>query len=270
MTSRRALYLPILVPIVIISSSVSAQVVGPDPRLERASQLLQGNRFEQGVAVSIIRQVGPGNLTPQLQERLINALEREATLVARTMRGEIPELENAELIAGLAQVVASFRNPRAIPALTGALGNSPQAIHALAEFGELAAPGVLQVIRRTSDGSIETDALLTLRFMAEGVGGPLTAATLRGMREVAKNRLTSSQKFITTVWRAIDLAVAVRDTELRAIVHSLASNRHAVLALNNTDEDLITRTQRKAAERLAGVPPLPRHVTADEYARRWE
>jgi hypothetical protein len=210
-----------------------------------------------------------------LRSALITALEREgklvAELLARRARGDwVTELENPEFIAQLAKVVATFRDPRAIPALAGALGSSPQAIHALPEFGELAAPAVLQVLGTTASGSVEDDAMTTLRFMAEGVGGPLTALTRDHMQQVARKRLTTPQNSIVAVWKAIDLAVALDDPELRRIVQSLASNRNAVIALRDTDAEMSTRTQRIAAERLAGVPPRPRHVSVEEYSRRWK
>jgi hypothetical protein len=273
---QRPVFLRALALFVVFAASVEAQPRARIDQSEVARQLLTGNGFERGSALVSVRRLGPENVTPRLRAALITALEREGRLVAqrraRRGRGEmVPDLENPELIGGLAQVVAAFRDPWAIRALTSALGNSPQAIHGLAEFGELAAPSVLQVVRSTPSMDVETDALMTLRFMADGVGGPpLTGATRARMREVAKRRLTTRQKSVVTVWRAIDLAVALQDAQLRWLVQRLASDRNAVMALGVTEPDLIDRTQRNAAERLAGVPALPRHVSAEEYARGWK
>lgn len=271
MIQRRNILLSIAGLLVIPASRGNAQIAAADQRPERARQLLDGSRSDQSVAVGIVRELGSENLTPQLRAALIRALEQEGRSVARELRGEIPRLGNAELIAGLAQLVAAFRDPRAIPALTAALENSPQAIHALAEFGELAAPAVLERLGSTTIGDIENDALMTLRFMAEGVGGPpLTSATRDRMRQVARERLTTPQKSVVRVWQAIDLGIALHDAELRRIVKSLASDRNAVIALLDTDPDLVDRTRRVAAERLAGVLPQPRHATAEEFAKHWE
>jgi hypothetical protein len=272
---QRRLALLAFALLIVLTAVSEAQTPTQIDQSEVARRLLTGNGSERGRALVSVQQIGRKNLTPQLRAALITALEREgklvAELLARRERGDWgTELENPEFIAQLAKVVATFRDPGVIPSLAGALGSSPQAINALAEFGEPAASAVLQVLENTASTSVEMDALLTLRFMAEGVGGPLTAGTRERMRQVARERLTTRQKSITTVRGAIDLAVALNDAELRRIVQSLASDRNAVVALRDTDAEMITRTQRIAAERLAGVPPRPRHVSVEEYSRRWK
>jgi hypothetical protein len=243
---------------------------------EVARRLLTGDAFERGRAVTRVRRIGPERVNPQLRGALITALERENTLVAqvraRRAAGEVvPDRGNPELAAGLAHLVSAFRDPRAIPGLAGALGSSPPASSALADFGEPAAPAVLSVLETTTRVSVADDALTTLRFMAEGVGGqPLTDRTRDRIRRAAKKRLTEPQKSITTIWKAIDLAVALKDPELGGIVQSLATDRSAVVRLRNTNPELVERTQRVAAERLAGVPPLPRHTSVEDFARRWQ
>lgn len=273
---QQHLALPAFALLIALAARSEAQVTPPPiDQEEVARRLLTGNGSERGRALVSVLRIGRENVTPQLRSALITALEREGRLVAEILahraRGAVvPNGENPELIAGLAKVVATFRDRRVIPALAGALGSSPQAIHALAEFGEPAAPAVFQVLENTASTSVEMDAMLALRFMVEGVGGPLSAGTRDRMRQVARERLTTRQESITTVRSAIDLAVALNDAELRRIVQSLASDRNAVIALRDTDAEMITTTQRIAAERLAGVPPRPRHVSVEEYSRRWK
>ncbi|HJQ52625.1 MAG TPA: hypothetical protein VJ825_02170 [Gemmatimonadaceae bacterium] len=205
----------------------------------------------------------------------MTALERENALVdnVRTRRAageKVVDSGNPELAAGLALVVSSLRDPAAIHALAGSLGSSPPAISALAEFGEAAAPAVLDVLETTTNVSVAHDALLALRFMVEGVGGSaLSQATRERIARAATSRLTGPQQSITTVWRAIDLAVALRDPALMRIVQSLASDRSAVVKLRDASADLIEQTQRIAVDRLRGVPPLPRHTSVEDFARRW-
>jgi hypothetical protein len=142
--------------------------------------------------------------------------------------------------------------------LAGALGTSPPALFALADFGEPAAQPVLDVVTSTDDASVVMDALTSLRLMAEGVGArPLATKTLRDIRRVAEQRLTGKQS-VTTLWKAIDLAVVLKDPDLRRTVESLASDANAVVARGISDPELIRQTQMLAADRLAGVPPLPR------------
>jgi hypothetical protein len=225
---------------------------------ELARQLLRGSADEQRMSFEIARAMGAQRVAPELRAALATALEREGSLRARRRHGEIDFLENPELIAGLAQLVAEFRDPRSIPALAGAFGTSPPAVYALADFGEPAAESVLGMIMSTDDASVVMDALIGLRFMAEGVRErPLTAGTLRSMRRVAERRMTGTQS-VTTLWRAIDLAVALNDPDLMRIVQSIASDRNAVISRGISDPELIAYTQRLAADRLAGVLPLPR------------
>jgi len=262
--------------LLLFAARAETQNAAPDDQSEVARRLLTGDVSERAGALGRVRQIGPEKVNPQLRAALITALERENALVAqfraRRAAGEVvPRLGNGELLAGLAFVVSAFRDPRAIPGLAGAHGYSPAASAALADFGEPAAPAVLAVLETTTNTSVADDALRTLRFMAEGVGRqPLTDGTRDRIRRAAKRRLTEPQKSITTIWGAIDLAVALEDPELRGIVQSLASDRSAVVRLRKTDRDLVDRTQRVAAERLAGVPPLPRHTSVEDLARRWQ
>jgi len=225
---------------------------------ELARQLVRGNGNERSKAFGKARAIGAQGINPELRAALISGLEREGSLHAQRRRGEIESLENPELIAGLAHLVAEFRDPRSLPALAGALGTSPPALFALADFGEPAAQPVLDVVTSTDDASVVMDALTSLRLMAEGVGArPLATKTLRDIRRVAEQRLTGKQS-VTTLWKAIDLAVVLKDPDLRRTVESLASDANAVVARGISDPELIRQTQMLAADRLAGVPPLPR------------
>ena len=274
--SMRTRLLTALAFLLLFAARAETQNPAPVDQSELARRLLTGDVGVRAGALGRVRQIGPEQVNPQLRAALITALERENTLVeqspARRAAGEVvPRPGNGELVAGLAFVLSAFRDPRAIPGLAGALGSSPAAASALADFGEPAAAAVLSVLETTTSTSEASDALTTLRFMAEGVGRqPLTDATRDRIRHAAKRRLTEPQESIVTIWKAIDLAVALKDPELRGVVQSLASDRSAVVRLRKTDPDLIDRTQRVAAERLAGVPPRPRHTSVEDLARRWQ
>ena len=263
--------------LVALAASAGAQTPATIDQTEVARQLLAGGASDRGAALAAVRHIRAEDVGPHLRSALIAALEQEgrelAQVLAQRARGvSFTQVGNSELIAGLAHIVSAFRDPRSIPALASALGTSPPATAALAEFGEAAAPDVLNVLRNTSDLSVEHDALLVLRFMAEGVGGqPLSIRTRERIRQIAKEILTTPQHSVVTVWRAIDLAEALNDGELRGLVQLFASNRNAITALcEGLDPDLVARTQRIAAERLAGVQPRPRHTSVEEFTRRWD
>ncbi|MGH7612979.1 MAG: hypothetical protein ACREMW_02915 [Gemmatimonadales bacterium] len=229
-----------------------------------AQQMLGGNAMERSRALEAARTLGPQNVGPELRGALITALEREGQIRAQRYqagrRGEaLQSLEDPEFIARVSRVVAELRDPRAIPALMGALGTGAPVTRALVAFGEEAVPALLAAVRsRETMDDVVDEALLTLRFMVEGAGPhSLSAGTLNDIRRAAKQRLSGKQYF-STLWWAIDLAIALKDPDLRRIVQSLASDRDAVVARGIEDSETIEETQRLAAERLAGVPPKPR------------
>jgi hypothetical protein len=197
-------------------------------------------------------------MSQKLRAAIIARLELEGDLNAQRRRGEIEVLENVELISGLAQLVSEFQDPASIPALTGALGTSPPAMFALANFGGPAAQSLVEVAVSTDDASIAMDALTSLRLMVDArQERPLSNETMDSIRRVAEARLTGKQQ-VTTLWRAIDLAVAIKDPALLRTVDLLASDHDAVVARGITDPALIDATRKLAADRLSGILPLPR------------
>ena len=134
-------------------------------------------------------------------------------------------------------------------------------IRPLAAFGEQAVPAVLAVEASPESGTDAINhALITLRFIVEGASerGGLSEATRAELRRVAARRLTSSTGSPTTLWWAIDLAWSLHDEELRHSVEVLATDASVVAARGITNPGLIEQTQRRAAARVAGSPPLPR------------
>jgi hypothetical protein len=232
-----------------------------------ARRILGQDVIERGRALEAARSIGAANTGPGLRAALITALEREGRISLQRYeadrRGEaLAPLEDPEFTAKLARVVAELRDPRSIPALTGALGTGSPPSLALAAFGEQAAPSVLAVVTaRESWYELVNGGLQVLRFMVEGKQTrPLTAGTLNRIRLAAEQRLTDRPRFVTTLWRAIDLAVALDDPSLRQIVQNLASDPNESVARGVTDPKLIEQTRKRAAARLAGVQALPRPV----------
>jgi hypothetical protein len=102
------------------------------------------------------------------------------------------------------------------------------------------------------------DGLRVLRLMIENQGPqPLSSETLARIHDAAEQRLTGTQYF-TTVWYAIDLAAVLDDPEFEQKLELISSYPSEVLAFGVEDPELIEQTQRRASERLAGVPAKPR------------
>ncbi|HEU4748482.1 MAG TPA: hypothetical protein VFS56_08275 [Gemmatimonadaceae bacterium] len=120
---RRHIVLRACALVIALAAKSEAQTTPSIDQAEVARRLLTGNGAERGHALVSVLRIGRANVTPRLRSALITALEREGRLVAEILahraRGDIvPDLENPELIAGLAKVVATFREPRVIPALS--------------------------------------------------------------------------------------------------------------------------------------------------------
>jgi hypothetical protein len=233
---------------------------GPDQR-DVARQLLAEDVGARRAAFDAARTIGAEAAGPELRAALIALLQRENRLVADvTRRGEIvAEYEDPEFIAALARLVAELKDPAAIPALSEAVDGGLPVVRALAGFGELALPAVLKVATAAEGHYTVVDhALLTLRFIVDaGRSRPLSARAREAIGRVARRHLTE-RSYFTTLWRAIDLAAALEDPELMAIVSTLAQEPKEVVARGVTDPDLVARTQQLARDRLAGLPPLPR------------
>ena len=227
-----------------------------------AQQLLGQDLRERNSAFGAVLMIGPARIGQELRSALITLLEKENRIVVEARRRgvTVDTLENPEFIAHVASFVAELKDPQTIPVLAGALeSGSPAPMQTLAAFGELAAPAILSVVMSPQSSHYEVEGGLTaLRLMVEGAGPrPLTSGAIDQIRRAAKRRLTGPQYF-TTLWYGIDLAVVLKDDNLRRIVASLASSRTEVIARGVTDLRLIEQTQKRAADRLAGVPALPR------------
>jgi hypothetical protein len=227
-----------------------------------AEQVIGEDIAKRNHALEIARAVGPRNLSPELRLALITALSHEGKILEdryqSAQRGTTQEpLEDPEFIARLAEVVAELRDPEAIPALVDALGVGSTAIKALAAFGERAVPAVVAAVKAERRYDTVDGGLITLRFIVEGGSTRLSNESLNAIRLAAVERLSGEQHF-TTLWRAIDLAVLLNDTDLRQRVEALSSDRNQIIAMAIRDPELIRRTRQRASDGLRGVPPLPR------------
>lgn len=242
----------------------SPQPGAPVDQDELAGRLRSSDVAERHLALSQVEAMGAKNVGPGLRGILIDLLAREAEAHRRHHHARhrglpVEPLQDPEFVLAVARIVVELRDPRAIPALAAALFTGTVVPRALADFGEEAAPAVLRVVSAADAWHDEVDGgLIALRLMVEGRDQhPLSAPIVSAIRATARQRLTGSQYF-TTLWWAIDLAAALEDPELMAIVTALAHDTKEVMARGVTDPELVRRTQELARDRLAGFPPLPR------------
>ena len=235
---------------------------------ELARQFRVGDYEDLGLAARIVATIPPQIVEDALRLALIGALEAEVERVdtrSRVLRAgaDAAPVGNPEFVAVLSRLVVPLDDPRSIPGLVGVMRFTPPAMGALAAFGELAAPHVLEVVMDARCFRSQVDnGLITLRYMIEqpSTDHPLAASTLDRIREAARLHLLSKDPLGTgtTMRWAIDLAIALDDRELRRIVESLASDPDAVRARDVNRPDRVAKTQQRARDRLAGIPALPR------------
>lgn len=172
-----------------------------------------------------------------------------------------------DLLSHLAEIEATcvggevdLRNPQAIPGLAKALGLGFSVVgRSLAALGEDGAAAVLAVVMRVEpDTYAVAEGLVALRFMVEETATrPLSAATIDRIQRAAEHWLSARGQSILTLGAAIDLAAVLDRPEMRRTLESLASDREAVAA-RGIGAESIEMIRRRAAEGLAGIPPLPR------------
>ncbi|HQZ40021.1 MAG TPA: hypothetical protein PLH72_13370 [Vicinamibacterales bacterium] len=255
-------------PSMAAGSAISWQAGGapPNPQIAIASQLVSNDPVQQSRALLAVETMDQSTLGDDVKAALATALQQESRRNTRrywqNRAGQALEpLPDPELMAHLSRVVAELHDPRTIPALAESLGVGSPAIRTLAGFGELAAPAVLDVVMSPASTHYAIDqGLIALRFMVEAsrTGHRLSPSILERIGHAAEYHLTHRPRFIFTVWRAIDLAVTLQDPRLRTIVQAFASGPQPATAMGATDSDDLERTQKKALDGLAGVPPLPR------------
>ena len=256
---------------VLVSTLVVLPIAGDIGACEQASQsavaaqLSSGDPVQQRRALDAIQGIDKSDISDDVKAAMATALHRESLRNTRRYwqgraNQSVESLPDPELVGALARAVAEFGDPRAIPALSEALGTGFAVTRSLAAFGQPAAPAVLNVVTGSqSTHYAVNDGLIALRLMVEAKDvRPLDASTLAAILAAAEHHLTTKPLFIGTTWWAIDLAATLQDSRLKSIVEQFASDPNRSIAMGASDPDVVYQTQRRAADRLAGVAPLPR------------
>lgn len=253
-----------LLPAVLLVGGVVAPAESQVSQEEIARQVLSADRTEQFRGLRQVESIEPPDIGRPLREAMILALERENAAhleQSEAIRRGVTYEESDDFHPQVTLAVIALRDLQTIPALGGALGTGTMAPRALAEFGEAAVATLLQVVTsHQSQSGVVNGGLIALRFMVErGAVEPLSAASLQQIRAATQHHLTRPQSGIGASLRwAIDLAIALDDPELRAIVESIANDPNEIIARGLEAPHLIEQTRKRAADRLAGLPPLPR------------
>jgi hypothetical protein len=232
---------------------------------ELAQRVSEGGALARYGAALQVRDMGPENASPVLRDALVTAFAEEAEAFQAYQRGEAPQVD-VSTIGMLATVVGEFRDPRAMQSFMDVLGVGNAVSRGLAAFGDPAVPLLVEAARTgAAKGSGErsevvVDALIALRFLAEGTGQiALSSSSRQELVSVARERLLGArQASFSFLTRAIDLAAVLDDPELMRIVEAMATDPAEVASrLQNPSARAIERVQERARARLRGEPPLP-------------
>jgi hypothetical protein len=220
-------------------------------------ELLSTDANAQRRAFAVAGTIPVQEMTPEFRAALIALLEQKNAVVARAATHGIPlaTVEDPEFVASLSRKVAELQDRRAIPALAEAIYGGDTVARALAAFGDASVSPVAKVVTAPTSHYNSVDFGLTvLRLLVEQSSQrPLSPRARDEIRRAALDRLTGPEHF-TSLWRAIDLAVALEDPELAGIVSSLAYDPQALATRGVTDPEVVERTHARARDRLSGVP----------------
>jgi hypothetical protein len=232
---------------------------------ELAQRVTEGGlQVRYGAALQVL-DMGPENADAVLRDALVSAFAKEAEAMQAYRRGEAP-MPDLSTIGALATVVGEFRDPRAIESFMDVLGYGPAIARGIAAFGEPAVPYLVEAARTGMPErggeftAVVTDALIALRFLAEGVGQiPLSPSSRQELIAVARERLEPKQSSFSFLFWATDLAYVLGDPELMQVVEAMAADPSEVASrLENPSEWAVEEVSAWAKARLSGEPPLPR------------
>ena len=231
-----------------------------------AASLRGTNRRDVAEALNELGAIRPDERSPELRAALRAALQTElGSLRDRTRRGALgatpQEREFPELAHPLVRAVVEARDPADIPVLARSVGTGAHARNALLAFGPATLPEIVGVVVDPESTAEErTGGLIVLRQMVDEVGlHNLSRQELSLTRDAAIEGLEGVEgEALLPLWRAIDLASVLEDPGLNAVLEGLATDASAVRRLGVSDDAVIELTMTRAADRLAGVPALPR------------
>ncbi len=239
----------------ILCSGVANGQVNQAELAQRVAE--DGLQVRYGAAVQVL-EMGTENVDPVLRDALVAAFAEEAAEFQAYRRGEAPQ-PDLSAMGMLALVVSEFKDPRAFEPMISTLAVVMGSVRGLAVLGDPAVLPVVEVARNGEGPEDMTRAFLTLRLLAEGVGEiPVSTASREAMVAVARERLAMERSIGGVLEWAIDLAAVLDDAGLRETLETIATDPTALEArLANPTPQRVERIQRRALERLVGVPPVP-------------
>ena len=232
--------------------------------------------------------IPPEERTAELNTALVECLENELAMRRAIATGEIPPIPwdgSHDFVLLLMDSVQELRDPAHIPLFTNLTEYGPGARNWLVSFGRLALPALFARIDGTQP-ALENEisgVITTLRFMIEAWGlDYFTEEERAEIRRVAVQFLDlevggyptdnelwnwqeSDQVFRSTrLTRAMQLACALDEPELRDHVMAIGSDLEALRLRGIVDERSLRKVKRHFERIVAGEPPILRYSSRME------
>ncbi len=196
-------------------STAQERAAAPVTEQQASVLLAEGDWKERHQAVRLAIELGT-EASPELRLAVIEAAWAE-------YRGETDTPPESEAGFDYIETVAKLGDPRGIPFLVATLEYGSISPNALADFGAVAFPAVLEAVSDPDEYPYRVSrGLGALRFMLED--GTLTAGQANQVRAVVRDQLSGSQHHTVAI-AALRLAMALKDPELREIVERIADDR---------------------------------------------
>lgn len=217
---------------------------------EAVAKLASADGSERDAAMWLVSELG-ADAGRELRMAMIQAARAELAQPASEQRGEVA--------LDYLFAVAKLRDPRAVPLLVESLVYGPFVAEALAGFGDLPLPLIVDLVsnqEKTVFDGVAT-GLVTLRYMVED--GALRPDGLAEVTVAVRQRLTTPQRWPSDINAAMGTALALGDPALLRIVERIANDSvtaRAILGSSAKPIDL-RRIQTEAQRLLDGGAPYP-------------
>lgn len=216
--------------------------------------LLSGRSEREAQGLKAAKALGAAERNESLHVALIALLDAKNDVVAKAMAEGVTldTVDDPEFIADLSRTVATLGDARAIPSLARAIYGGRTAAQALAAFGEPSVEPLAEMCIGENHYDLVNHGLTALTMLAEAPGREgLSKQALGRIRSCARARLTKVTAF-SSLWKAIDLAVALNDEELNGVVQQMSNDRGAIEAAG-VPPVAVEQTQERAYEAMRRI-----------------
>lgn len=260
----------------LISSSALAQQdrnVAIKSQSQLVSDLLSDDPHLMTEAINeITSRIPPEERSDNMRNALIKALENLNQYRKSSLLADPDFLQDADHELNLRLLkdgVLPLNDPAAVNAIAGQLDTGASARDAMIEMGPSSVDAIFHMLAHPDnpENMEVVGPTLTLRVMVDYFGiDAFTNDQLRQMKKLVLSQLRrqSLRGEFNYFNYAVQLGISLKDTELRMLIATIATDRKIILQRGITDEWAINRIQKDARDGLAGELILPQYSPKSE------